>query len=392
MRVLLATTSNAGHFGPMLPFGAACRRAGHEVLVAAPESFAAAVDRAGYPYWPCADIDPDERAAVHARFLAAEPENRNAVMVTLFADLAVRSIMPGMLSAIDEWRPDVLLREFSEFGSSIAAELRQVPQVQVLIGLDKFVDFTIPLAAPAVAKFRESLGLAPDDAGDRLHRLPSLSLLPLSLEAPRSTVGPQVFRYRDPAAGGSGTALPSWWEGVDTPLVYATFGTVATAVPFALAAFHTVIDSLAELPVRLLATIGDNGDPSDWSALPRNVHVERWLPQQDVFPHAAAMVCHGGTGTVLGALAAGVPLVVVPQFADHPDNAERVAAIGAGLRVGVDGTTTPVDPAEIRAAVTRVLSEPSFRLAANRIAEEIRALPPADDAVGLLEKIAQPSM
>lgn len=85
MRVLLATTSNAGHFGPMLPFGAACRRAGHQVLVAAPESFAAAVDRAGYRYWPCADIDPDERAAVHARFLAAEPENRNEVMVTLGA-------------------------------------------------------------------------------------------------------------------------------------------------------------------------------------------------------------------------------------------------------------------------------------------------------------------
>lgn len=172
--------------------------------------------------------------------------------------------------------------------------------------------------------------------------MPSLSLLPPSLEAPRSTVGPQVFRYRDPAADGSGAALPSWWEGVDTPLVY--------------------------------ATIGDNGDPSDWSALPPNVHVERWVPQ-DVFPHAAAMVCHGGTGTVLGALTAGVPLVVVPQFVDHPDNAERVAAVGAGLRVGVDGTTTPVDPVAIRAAVTRVLSESSFRLAASRIAEERPGLP-----------------
>lgn len=92
------------------------------------------------------------------------------------------------------------------------------------------------------------------------------------------------------------------------------------------------------------------------TALPPNVHVERSVPQQEVFPHAAAMVCHGDTGTVLGALAAGVPLVVVPQFADHPDNAERVVAIGAGLRVGVDGTTTPVDTAALRAAVARVLS------------------------------------
>jgi hypothetical protein len=111
MRVLLATTANAGHFGPMLPFAAACRRAGHEVLVAAPESFGAAVVRAGYPHWACPDIDPDELAELHARFLAAEPEDRNEVMVSLGAEVAARSIMPGMLSALDEWRPQVILRD-----------------------------------------------------------------------------------------------------------------------------------------------------------------------------------------------------------------------------------------------------------------------------------------
>lgn len=77
MRILLATTSGAGHFGPMLPFAAACARAGHELLVAAPESFRTAVERTGYLYWPCGDIAPDDLAAAHARVLAAGPEKMN---------------------------------------------------------------------------------------------------------------------------------------------------------------------------------------------------------------------------------------------------------------------------------------------------------------------------
>lgn len=385
MRVLLATTANNGHFGPMVPFADACLQAGHDVLVAAPESFAGVVERAGHRHWPCPDVDPGERASLHAKFLAAEPEKRNETMVTLGAELAARSIMPGVLAALDEWRPDVVLREIGELGSAIAAELRGVPQVQMLIGLDKFVDFTLPLAARALVTYRESLGLPGDPEGENLHRAPSFSLLPPSLEVPRTQAGPEVHRFRVPAA--AGTPLPGWWANDDAPLVYATFGTVAAGVPFAAAAFRTVVEALAELPVRVLATVGDSGDPSAWSALPPNVHVERWVPQQDVLAHAAAMVCHGGTGTVLGGLAAGVPMVVVPQFADQPDNAERVAAVGAGIGVG-GGETAPATAEEVRAAVTDVLTEPSYRKAARAMADEIAALPPVDDAIGFLAKLA----
>lgn len=387
MRILLASTSNAGHFGPMLPFADAARRAGHDIAVAAPESFADAVKRSGYPYLPCPDIDPDQWAGVHARFLEAEPARRNEVMVTLGVELSARSILPGLLAAIDEHRPDLILREFGEFGSVIAADLRGVPLAQVLIGLDKFVDFTIPLAAPALAGFRESLGLVPDADGERLLGLPSLSSIPASIEVARSAPGPVVHRYRAVEDREAGPLPADWWPDAEGPLVYATFGTVAGSVPFAAAAFRTVVTALAELPVRLLVTVGDNGDPADWTGLPPTVHVERWVPQRDVLRWAAAMVCHGGTGTVLGGLTAGVPMVVVPQFADQPDNAERIAEVGAGLRIG--GPEEPVDPAALTSAVTRVLAEPSFRQVSGDIAAEIGALPSADDAVGFLVGLAR---
>jgi MGT family glycosyltransferase len=256
----------------------------------------------------------------------------------------------------------------------------------MLIGLDKFVDFTVPLAARALAAYRTSLGLAPDPDGENLRRTPSFSLLPPSLEVPRTEAGPEVHRFRAPAAGGA--PLPDWWAGDEAPLVYATFGTVAAGVPFAAAAFRTVVEALAELPVRLLVTVGDSGDPSAWPALPPNAHVERWVPQQDVLANAAVMVCHGGTGTVLGGLTAGVPMVVVPQFADQPDNADRVAAIGAGIGVG-DGETAPATAEEVRAAVSSVLTEPSYRRAAGTTAGEIAALPPVDEAVGFLARLSR---
>jgi UDP:flavonoid glycosyltransferase YjiC (YdhE family) len=378
MRLLVATTANAGHFGPMIPFADACRRAGHEVLVAAPASFAASVERAGFEHWSCPDVDPDERAALHAAFMAAPPEERNEVMVSLGAELAARSIMPGLLSAFDEWRPDVVLREIGELGSAVASDLRGVRAVQMLIGLDKFVAFTLPLAARALADYRVSLGLAPDADGTYLHRQPSLSLLPHSFEEPG---GPRVHRFRVPA--GDAEPLPRWWDDEDAPLVYVTFGTVAAEVPFAAAAFRTVVEAAAELPVRLLVTVGDSGDPAAFAGLPPNVHVEKWVPQRDVLAQATLMVSHGGTGTTLGGLAAGVPMVVVPQFADQPDNAARVAATGTGLTIGA-GENRPVTPEEVRAAVTEVLAGPSYRTAATALRDEIAALPAVDDAVAVL--------
>ena len=359
MRLLVATTANDGHFGPMVPFASACRRAGHEVLVAAPASFAASVERAGFPFRPCPDVDPDERAAFMERFLAAPPEERNEVTVTMGAEMGARSILPGMLSAIDEWRPDVVLREVGELGSAVAAERRGVRTVQMLIGLSKFLGFTAPLAVPALA------GLRAPGAGDELFRVPSLSLVPESFEEPG---GPAAHRFRAPVPASTG----SWG-----PVVYTTFGTVAERVPFAAEAFRTVVSAVASLPVRVLVT---GGDPSMSSA---NVQVERWVPQHEVLATAAAMVCHGGTGTVLGGLAAGVPMVVVPQFADQPDNAARVAATGAGLVVGA-GEDRPATSSEVRAAVDEVLEQGSYREAATKFRDEIAALPSVDEAVGLI--------
>ena len=127
--------------------------------------------------------------------------------------------------------------------------------------------------------------------------------------------------------------------------------------------------------------MGRNRDPADLGPLPPNVRVERWVPQADLMPHVAAMVCHGGSGTVTMGLAGGVPMAVLPLFADQPWNAERVAAVGAGIALGPDPGEAI---AGMREAIVRLTGDPAYRANAQRIAAEMRALPPVDAAVGIV--------
>lgn len=91
--------------------------------------------------------------------------------------------------------------------------------------------------------------------------------------------------------------------------------------------------------------MGHEVDPADLGPLPAGVHVEPWVPLTDALAEASVVACHGGSGTVLGALAAGTPMAVLPLFADQPYNARRIARLGAKLEVA--------EPAAVGKARTR---------------------------------------
>jgi UDP:flavonoid glycosyltransferase YjiC (YdhE family) len=95
------------------------------------------------------------------------------------------------------------------------------------------------------------------------------------------------------------------------------------------------------------------------------------------------VVSHAGSGTVLGALALGLPQVCLPQGADQFLNAEAVAASGAGLSIAPEGATAPA----IANAVTAVLNDEAYRGAAQQVAKSIEAMPTPDDVATALERL-----
>jgi UDP:flavonoid glycosyltransferase YjiC (YdhE family) len=142
------------------------------------------------------------------------------------------------------------------------------------------------------------------------------------------------------------------------------------------------VDAVASMPVRALVTVGPALDPGAFHRT-GDVAVVGSAPHDQVFRHASAVITHAGMGTVMRALAAGVPLVCMPQGRDQNDVAARVRWHGAGLRLGPRASA-----ARIRAALRRVLTEPSFRDAAGRLRRAIRADLAADRAVAELEALA----
>jgi UDP:flavonoid glycosyltransferase YjiC (YdhE family) len=378
MRVLVATTAGAGHLGPLVPFARALRAKGHQVVVAAPASFASAVERAGFDHRPFPDGSGEEQGKVFAGLAGLSNEEGNAIVLRdVFATINARAALSSVTELVEHWRPDLLVRETAEFASYIAADAAGIPQVQVAIGLSEFEELYLPVLEEPLAELGSVSGVG------GLRASPRLSLLPESYDSSGEASAMATTRYREERRT-TVQPLPDWWPVPDLPLVYVTFGSVAAGVGLFPVLYQQVVAALADLPVRVLLTTGEAADHDLLGPLPSNVHVERWWPQEDVMPHTAAIVGHGGFGTTLLGLAAGVPMVVVPLFADQPFNAARVAAIGAGI--ALDGGPAAVH--RLAQAVERVLSEGSYRRCARSMADEIGRLPSVADAVPFLEAVA----
>jgi UDP:flavonoid glycosyltransferase YjiC (YdhE family) len=285
------------------------------------------------------------------------------------------------MKTIADFEPAVIVRESQEYAAIVAAEKVGLPHVRVAITARVKEDEVFAMAMPSLDAHREAMGLKLDPSGERLRLETALTLFPPSLEAADASRGP-VKRFR--GARRDAPPLPAYWPGLDGPFVYVTLGTVMGNMDESKSLFNVVLEAVRDLPIRVLLTIGKDLPLDALGDVPPNVHIERFVPQDDVLPHAAAILFHGGSGTMLGAVAAGVPMVVVPMFADQPQNAERVAAVGAGLALPKGGAT----PESIRTALTRVLEESAFRDVARKLASEMASLPLTDEVVTELEGLA----
>ena len=215
---------------------------------------------------------------------------------------------------------------------------------------------------PALNQARAEFGLAPLRDGldlmgnaDRILvcSSPSYDFAPGSVPANVRYVGPQLDDTAD-ATPGNPWAVPS-----DRPLVLVSLSSTVMRQERLL---QRAADALGQLQVRGLVTTGPAVDPAVIAA-PPNVTVTRWVRHADVLAHCSAVITHGGHGTVMKALIAGVPLIVVPLGRDQPDNAARVVYAGAGIRLRKNASVRA-----LHAATGRVIEDPRYRAAAGRMA------------------------
>jgi UDP:flavonoid glycosyltransferase YjiC (YdhE family) len=382
MRILAACSlGGAGHFNPPVAFlQAACRR-GDEVLTVGPPALREMVESAGFPFRAGGEPCEEQVAAIRER-LPVVPAAEASVLGNreLFGRLATVAMLAGMDDALRDWVPDLVLRDPTEYASAVLAARTRTPVAQVAISLAQAEAGSIAVAAPALEGHRQGLV-------SELRAQPYLTRFPASFDPSPFA---DTVRYREPRE--TPVSLPDWWRGSDAPLIYMTFGTVLGYMSIAAETYRMALKAVERINARVLLTVGRGFDASTLGPVPANVHVKPWIDQAQVLDSADLVVCHGGSGTTLGALAAGRPLVMVPLFADQFENARRIAKTRAGqvveTQITADGARSINAAAapEITRSIEDVLGDVTYRDRAQAIAAEMTATATVEEVLRRLPR------
>jgi UDP:flavonoid glycosyltransferase YjiC (YdhE family) len=378
--MLFTCAGGSGHFLPLVPVARAAAAAGHAVAFAARPWMAPKVEALGFR---CFAAGTDLGLAPERRPLAKVDVEREMGAVGVgFGRRIARERAADVLALCGAWRPDLLVCEELDFGAMVAGERLGLPHATLLvIAAGRFV--RPELVAEPLNEVRAEHGLPPDPALEAPGRHLVLSPFPPSFRDPSAALPATTHAFRPPASDASEEEAPAWLAGLDgAPIVYFTLGTVFNLESGDL--FQRVIAGLRELPIQLVVTVGRDLDPAELGPQPASVRIERYVPQAALLPRCALVVSHGGSGSVMGALAHGLPMVLVPLGADQPLNAARCAALGVARVLDAAELT----PEAVGAAASAMLADPGPRRAAARLRDEIAALPGTEHAVKLLEGLA----
>ncbi|WP_375488838.1 glycosyltransferase [uncultured Jatrophihabitans sp.] len=385
MRALLSFAGGSGHALPMMPIARALAGRGHEVLFTGQPAMLDQIRGAGFD---AVDSGGSTLAAATDRrvLVRADRDAEVRVIRESFAGGIARERAPKVLGVGEDFDADIIIHDEIDFGAAVAAERLGVPHASVVV-LAAGGMITPGLLDEPLNRLCAELGVSARP--DLLDRFLTLAPVMPSFRDPRSPFPPSTLAIRpdvladhqereDPAVDRVEAFLAAQ---PDRPLVYLTLGTVFHQESGDL--FTRVLTGLERMAANVVVTVGRELDPAELGVRNERVLVERFVAHRAVLPRAALVVSHAGSGTVVSALACGVPLMLLPLGADQPWNADRCVALGVGRML--DALT--VSPGEAAAAAEDVLRNATYRAAARVLSTEAEALPRADAAVGAIEQL-----
>ncbi|MGW3893384.1 glycosyltransferase [Micromonospora chokoriensis] len=320
MRVLFASLASVGHTYPLIPLAIAARDAGHEVHFAA-------------------------GTAVH------EPLAANGLRPFRPADAFYEVYAEDLEPELARLRPDLVVHGWGLPGAGVAARRAGIPSLWHGFGR------MIP----------EGIGLELPTRNPEVVGRPHVDIWPPSLQDETFLATERRIELR-PVAFSTPAPLPEGVSGrTSRPLIYLTLGTAFGTAEL----LRTAIAGLATVDAQVVVAAG-RVPPEHLGEMPDHVTVRQWVSQAELLPLVDAVVHHGGSGTTLGALAVGVPQLMLPQGADQFANAEVLSAAGLALRL----LPGEVDARAVAEQARRLLSRRStHRDAARDVAEEIAHMP-----------------
>lgn len=381
MRIVLAANPGLGHVLPLLPLALAARDAGHDAVVIGGRGIEPTLAAVGLAH---VEAGPPDLASTLAAIPEVAGRTGRSLAVTVwsrgFAGIVAPATADALLGLAKAWRPDIVVHDDSEQGTWIAAERLGVPHIALQV--TAWRGPMRRLSEEPLGRLIAHLGLPVDPRLDRWHRHGFLVTRPAALRSDADPVPQPQQGLRPVALDDAGVAVPPWLEAPRArPRIAVTLGTVGPGRADAVAA---LVQALVPLGAEIVATVGSDIDPASLGPVPAGVHIAAYLPMSRLLQASDVVVCHGGSGTMLAALAAGIPLVMLPAAADQPENAARCEAAGVAIALPVGSRA----PQAIRDAVVRLLGEPAWAENARRVQAQIAAMPAPAAVLPAIERLA----
>ncbi|WP_371345555.1 glycosyltransferase [Ancylobacter sp. IITR112] len=394
MRVVLASLGSFGDVYPMLAIGQALRDKGHSAVIAAPPIYGSRVAALGLEFHPLRpDFPPDVLMEIFS-----DPVNGGRRMLLDLVFPHARETYEDLLNATEG--ADALVAGELVHVARLVAARRGIPWANSMLApttMMSALDPSIYSWFPAGYHLRH-LGTWPQRLMFRIIRRQTTRwaepLIALQRELGVGTgdimftdkfsphlvlvMFPQVFGapQRDWPAASVQTGFPYFAQQADpatqaridaflaagTPPVVFTLGT--TAVHLAHDFYKLAAETALALGRRAILLMGKNPPPD---APADQVLALDYAPHAYVFPHAAAVVQHGGVGGCAEAIRAGVPALTIPFAFDQPDNAMRMQRMGVGAVLPLKKVTR----ATLERSLKAVLDDKAMAARAKAVAREI---------------------
>ncbi|HEX8771356.1 MAG TPA: glycosyltransferase [Acidimicrobiales bacterium] len=385
LRILCSCLPGYGHFNPLVPLARAAQRAGHEVVFATAAEFCPRVAAAGFEAHPAglgmaAQMQEARRRFPDEHAMAPGKPRFEAFVPRMLGGVAAPARLADLIPLVDGWRPSVVLHDEAEFAAPVAASVAGAPWASHSVVLRRPRSMA-RLAAEILAPVAGRHGVDAGDTGG-LYRYLHFDACPPALQPVDAPVIPvaHLIRNTEDLDTVAGDRLPDWVGKLPArPTVYVTLGTLFNRKR---AVLRSLLEALGGRPYNVIATVGAE-NVTALGPQPPNVHLVDYLPLSLLVDRLDVVVTQGGT-SILPALGAGVPLLVVPQAADQFHNAEACVRAGVGLRL----LPEQLDPQAVARDVERLTDERFFANAARRVGGEIAAMPGPDAGLGLLERLA----
>jgi hypothetical protein len=304
-----------------------------------------------------------------------------------FLEPLARWTLPGIADASESFSPDVMVVDQQAVaGAVVAIQQRRLWVTSATTSADLIDSFAgLPKLRQWVderlVELQVGAGIAPEEAAPERLRFSDRMVIAFTTErliGETLDLGVPVG-YVGPAFVGRPSTAPFDWSWLDgRPLVVVSLGTINASVGERF--FRAAAAALADRDVQGVIV----ADPSVLGPTAENIAVQPRVPQVELLARTACVVSHGGHNTVCETLAHGVPLVVAPIRDDQPVVADQVVRSGAGIRLRFART----NESDLGAAIDAVLTDPTYRNAASRVAESFVAAGGASAAADLLEGLA----